>query len=116
MHGGQRRREAGTKFKFNPMTFPIGSRVDSLGVPEQRNHLISERQFKKLVFGLELCDEVVDDDEVEGEEGAAADVDDLQAGEGEEGQLVHLVDQKLNKPKKQNKDVLKEILFDIYLI
>ena len=95
MHGGQRRREAGTKFKFNPMTFPIGCRVDSLGVPEQRNHLISERQFKKLVFGLELCDEVVDDDEVEGEEGAAADVDDLQAGEGEEGQLVHLGDREL---------------------
>ena len=36
---------------------------------------------------------MVDDDEVKGEEGAAADVDDLQAGEGEQGQLVHLDDE-----------------------
>ena len=36
---------------------------------------------------------MVDDDEVEGEEGAAADVDDLQAGEGEQGQLVNLDDE-----------------------
>ena len=35
-------------------------------------------------------DEVVDDDEVEGEERAAADVNDLQAREGEQGQLVNL--------------------------
>ena len=34
---------------------------------------------------------MVDDDEVEGEEGAAPDVDDLEAGEGEHGELVHLV-------------------------
>ena len=38
---------------------------------------------------------MVDDDEVKGEEGAAPDVDDLQAGEGEEGQLVHLGDREL---------------------
>ena len=61
----------------------------------KRDHLVPERQLKKLVFGLQLCDEVVDDDEVEGEEGAAADVDDLQAGEGEQGQLVHLDDEEV---------------------
>ena len=38
---------------------------------------------------------MVDDDEVKGEEGAAADVNDLQAGEGEQGQLVHLDDEKV---------------------
>ena len=39
---------------------------------------------------------MVDDNQVEGEEGAAPDVDDLQAGEGEEGQLVNLVGRELN--------------------
>ena len=38
---------------------------------------------------------MVDDDEVEGEEGAAADIDDLQAGKGEQGQLVHLDDEEV---------------------
>ena len=37
-----------------------------------------------------MGDGVVDDDEVEGEEGVAADVDDLEAGEGEDGELVDL--------------------------
>ena len=60
-------------------------------------HLIPERQLKKLVFGLKPCDEVVDDDEVKGKKGTAPDVDDLQAGEGKEGQLVHLCDEKLKK-------------------
>ena len=58
-------------------------------------HLVPERKLKQLVFWLQPCDEVVDDDQVEGEEGAAPDVDDLQAGEGEEGQLVNLSDQEL---------------------
>ena len=55
------------------------------------SHLIPEGELEELVVGLETKDEVVDDDEVEGEEGAAPDVDDLEAGEGEHGQLVHLV-------------------------
>ena len=59
-------------------------------------HLVPERKLKQLVFWLQPCDKVVDDDQVEGEEGAAPDVDDLQAGEGEEGQLVNLGDQELN--------------------
>ena len=68
----------------------------------KRDHLVPERQLKKLVFGLQLGDEVVDDDEVEGEEGAAADVDDLEAGEGEEGQLVHLGGRELQPQQKDN--------------
>lgn len=39
---------------------------------------------------------MVDDDQVEGEESAAADVDDLQPREGKQGQLVHLENEKVN--------------------
>ncbi len=35
-------------------------------------------------------DEVVDDDKVQGEQRVAADVDDFEAGEGEDRQLVNL--------------------------
>ena len=81
---------------------PIGCPVDPLGEDKvfwgkRELHLIPERQLKKLVFGLQPCDEVVDDDEVKGKKGTAPDVDDLQAGEGKEGQLVHLSDEKLKK-------------------
>ena len=106
MRGGQRRREAGPKFYFNRVIFdgwlsqPI--ELIYLVLLGKRSHLVPERQLKKLVFGLQLGDEVVDDDEVEGEEGAAADVDDLEAGEGEEGQLVHLGGRELQPQQKDN--------------
>ena len=106
MRGGQRRREAGPKCYFNRGIFdewlsqPI--ELIYLVLLGKRSHLVPERQLKKLVFGLQLGDEVVDDDEVEGEEGAAADVDDLEAGEGEEGQLVHLGGRELQPQQKDN--------------
>ena len=106
MRGGQRRREAGPKFYFNRGIFDgwLSQPIELIYLVflGKISHLVPERQLKKLVFGLQLGDEVVDDDEVEGEEGAAADVDDLEAGEGEEGQLVHLGGRELQPQQKDN--------------
>ena len=59
--------------------------------PEQPGpveRVVPQRHLEEAILLVELGDEVADDDEVEGEERAAADVDHLQPGERVQVQLV----------------------------
>ncbi len=47
-------------------------------------------------------DKVVDDDEVQGEQRVAADVDDFEAGKGEDRQLVNLWDGREDQQLEEN--------------
>ena len=59
-------------------------------VKNLQNHSLPQREFEEIIVGLKIGNEVVDDDEVEGQEDVTADVDDLETREGEHCNLINL--------------------------